>query len=61
MVTEPAGAKREAAEIVAAAVAQGLGSLDEWQAKVLLDRGMTSDLSRLSRKPEGEQDQRSWP
>ncbi len=26
--------------------------------KVLLDRGLTSDLSRLSRRPEGEQDER---
>ena len=26
--------------------------------KVLLDRGLTADLSRLSRKPEGEQDER---
>ena len=36
MVTESAGSQREAAAVVAAAVAQGLGALDEWQAKVLL-------------------------
>ncbi len=36
MVTESAGAKRVGAAIVASAVAQGLGALDEWQAKVLL-------------------------
>ena len=36
MVTEDAGARREAAAIIAAAVAQGLTALDEWQAKVLL-------------------------
>lgn len=36
MVTESAGAEREPAAVVAAAVAQGLGSLDEWQAKTLL-------------------------
>ena len=36
MVTESADARREAAAVVAAAVAQGLGALDEWQAKVLL-------------------------
>ncbi|MDP2234351.1 MAG: acetate--CoA ligase family protein, partial [Actinomycetota bacterium] len=36
MVTESAGTKREAAAVVATAMAQGLGSLDEWQAKTLL-------------------------
>jgi len=36
MVTESTGARNEAAEVVAAAVAQGLGALNEWQAKVLL-------------------------
>jgi acyl-CoA synthetase (NDP forming) len=36
MVTESADARREAAAVVATAVAQGLGALDEWQAKVLL-------------------------
>jgi acyl-CoA synthetase (NDP forming) len=36
MVTESAGARREADAIVAAAIAQGLGTLDECQAKVLL-------------------------
>lgn len=36
MVTEPTVAQREAASVVAAAVARGLGALDEWQSKVLL-------------------------
>ena len=36
MVTESADARSEAAAVVAAAVAQGLGALDEWQAKTLL-------------------------
>ncbi len=36
MVTESAGAHSKAAAVVAAAVAQGLGALDEWHAKVLL-------------------------
>jgi acyl-CoA synthetase (NDP forming) len=36
MVTRSADAVRQAAEVVAAAVAQGLGALDEWQAKALL-------------------------
>lgn len=36
MVTESAGAQRDTAAVVAAAVAQGLDALDEWQAKVLL-------------------------
>jgi acyl-CoA synthetase (NDP forming) len=36
MVTESSGAQREAAAVVAAALAQGLGALDEWQSKVLL-------------------------
>jgi acyl-CoA synthetase (NDP forming) len=36
MVTRSADAARLAAEVVAAAVAQGLGVLDEWQAKTLL-------------------------
>jgi len=36
MVTESAGVQREAAAVVAAAVAQGLSALDEGQAKVLL-------------------------
>ena len=36
MVTQPPDAERAAAEILAAAVAQGLGALNEWQAKELL-------------------------
>jgi acyl-CoA synthetase (NDP forming) len=36
MVTPPSAAPRAAAEVVAAAVAKGLGALDEWQAKKLL-------------------------
>lgn len=36
MVTESASAHSEAAAVVAAAVAQGLSALDEWQAKILL-------------------------
>ena len=36
MVTRSSAAHRAAAEVVAAAVAQGLGALDEWQAKTLL-------------------------
>ena len=36
MVTRSSAAHRAAAEVVAAAVAQGLGALDEWQAKQLL-------------------------
>ncbi|MDO8950484.1 MAG: acetate--CoA ligase family protein [Actinomycetota bacterium] len=36
MVTRPSADERAAAEIVAAAVARGLGALDEWQAKSLL-------------------------
>jgi acyl-CoA synthetase (NDP forming) len=36
MVTEAARSRHEAGTVVAAAVAQGLGALDEWQAKVLL-------------------------
>jgi len=36
MVTRPAADDRPTAELVAAAVAQGLGALDEWQAKTLL-------------------------
>ncbi|MDZ4169482.1 MAG: acetate--CoA ligase family protein [Coriobacteriia bacterium] len=36
MVNESAGAQREAAAVIAAAVAQGLSALDEWQAKALL-------------------------
>jgi len=36
MVTRTSAARRAAAEVVAAAVAQGLGALDEWQAKTLL-------------------------
>ncbi len=36
MVTRSSAAHRAAAEIVTAAVAQGLGALDEWQAKTLL-------------------------
>ncbi len=36
MVTGSAGAKREAAAVVATAMAQSLGALDEWQSKTLL-------------------------
>jgi acyl-CoA synthetase (NDP forming) len=36
MVTRSADALRQAAEVVSAAVAHGLGALDEWQAKTLL-------------------------
>lgn len=36
MVTESAGARRQAAAAVAAAASQGLGALDEWQGKLLL-------------------------
>ncbi len=36
MVTRSSAAQRASAEVVAAAVAQGLGALDEWQAKALL-------------------------
>ncbi len=36
MVTVSTGARREAAVVVAAAIAQGLDTLDEWQAKILL-------------------------
>ena len=36
MVTPPSAARRAAAEVVAAAATQGLGALDEWQAKMLL-------------------------
>jgi len=36
MVTQPSDARNAAAEVVAAAVAQGLGALDEWQSKQLL-------------------------
>src|SRR5512133_1352394 len=36
VVTRSSDAHRAAGEVVAAAVAQGLGALDEWQAKVLL-------------------------
>ncbi len=36
MVTRPVDAHAKAAAVVADAVAQGRGALDEWQAKVLL-------------------------
>jgi acyl-CoA synthetase (NDP forming) len=36
MLTPPAADRRETDAVVAAAVTQGLGALDEWQAKVLL-------------------------
>jgi len=50
MVTGSADAQREAAAVVAAAVAQGLGALDEWQAKLLLaSYGITVPESGLAR------------
>jgi len=53
MVTEPANPQREAGALVAAAVAEGLSALDEWQAKLLIAAyGISIPEGRLARNEE---------